>query len=166
MFLPDENLLLILLIIQITGVIILLVIGWRLRNLIKQYRRLLTGKGEINLEDVLMRLGSRTQRLEERLFQAEEELGKNREEAVGYLQKWALMRYKAFANTGGDQSFSLVILDRKGDGVILSSIYGREESRVYAKAIKEGESSYPLSEEEQKVLARALSNKSRKSGDK
>ncbi|NLW08618.1 MAG: DUF4446 family protein [Firmicutes bacterium] len=158
----DENLFLLLLIIQVLGVIILLAIGWRLRNLIRQYRRLLTGKGEINLEEVLMSLGERTKRLEERLSLVEEELARNREEALGYLQKWSLMRYKAFANTGGEQSFSLVILDRKGDGVVLSSIYGREESRVYAKAIKNGKSSYPLSEEEEQVLARALSNKSEK----
>lgn len=154
-----ENLFLLLLIIQIIGVIILLAIGWRLRNLIWQYRRLLTSKGEINLEEVLMRLGERTKRLEEGLSQVEGELARNREAALGYLQKWALLRYKAFANTGGEQSFSLVILDQKGDGVILSSIYGREESRVYAKAIKDGKSSYPLSEEEQQVLTRALSNK-------
>lgn len=154
-----ENLFLLLLIIQIIGVIILLAIGWRLRNLIWQYRRLLTSKGEINLEEVLMRLGERTKRLEEGLSQVEGELARNREAALGYLQKWALLRYKAFANTGGEQSFSLVILDQKGDGVILSSIYGREESRVYAKAIKNGKSSYPLSEEEQQVLARALGNK-------
>ncbi len=158
----DENLFLLLLIIQVLGVIILLAIGWRLRNLIRQYRRLLTGKGEINLEEVLMSLGERKKRLEERLSLVEEELARNREEALGYLQKWSLMRYKAFANTGGEQSFSLVILDRKGDGVVLSSIYGREESRVYAKAIKNGKSSYPLSEEEEQVLARALSNKSEK----
>lgn len=158
----DENLFLLLLIIQVLGVIILLAIGWRLRKLIRQYRRLLTGKGEINLEEVLMSLGERTKRLEERLSLVEEELARNREEALGYLQKWSLMRYKAFANTGGEQSFSLVILDRKGDGVVLSSIYGREESRVYAKAIKNGKSSYPLSEEEEQVLARALSNKSEK----
>src|SRR5690554_4742488 len=154
-----ETLFLLLLIIQIIGVIILLAIGWRLRNLIWQYRRLLTSKGEINLEEVLMRLGERTKRLEECLSQVEGELARNREAALGYLQKWALLRYKAFANTGGEQSFSLVILDQKGDGVILSSIYGREESRVYAKAIKDGKSSYPLSEEEQQVLTRALSNK-------
>lgn len=154
-----ENLFLLLLIIQIIGVIILLAIGWRLRNLIWQYRRLLTSKGEINLEEVLMRLGERTKRLEEGVSQVEGELARNREAALGYLQKWALLRYKAFANTGGEQSFSLVILDQKGDGVILSSIYGREESRVYAKAIKDGKSSYPLSEEEQQVLTRALSNK-------
>ncbi len=154
-----ENLFLLLLIIQIIGVIILLAIGWRLRNLIWQYRRLLTSKGEINLEEVLMRLGERTKRLEEGLSQVEGELARNREAALGYLQKWALLRYKAFANTGGEQSFSLVILDQKGDGVILSSIYGREESRVYAKAIKDRKSSYPLSEEEQQVLTRALSNK-------
>jgi hypothetical protein len=162
MLLQDENLFLLLLVIQIIGVIVLLATGWRLRNLIRQYRRLLTGKGEIDLEEVLVHLGERTKRLEEGLARVEGELEKNREEARGYLQKWSLLRYKAFANTGGDQSFSLVILDRKGDGVVLSSIYGREESRIYAKAIKGGKSSYPLSEEEQQVLARALSDKTEK----
>ena len=77
-------------------------------------------------------------------------------EATQYMQRWALQRYKAFANVGGDQSFSLVLMDRNGDGVMLSSIYGRDESRVYAKSISGGKANYPLSEEEQQVLAAAL----------
>jgi len=158
----DEGLITLLFILQVVGVIVLIVIGLRLKNLIRQYRYLLKGKSGQNLEELLLRLGEKTGNLEARLGKVEKELKNSRNESLDYLQKWALLRYKAFANTGGDQSFSLVILNRKGDGVVLSSIYGREESRVYAKAIKKGKSGYPLSDEEQKVLARALSNKSLK----
>ncbi|HBG17320.1 MAG TPA: hypothetical protein DDW93_11100 [Firmicutes bacterium] len=89
----------------------------------------------------------------------EEEIRKIEDESFAYLQRWALHRYKAFSNIGGDQSFSLVLLDKKGDGVLLSSIYGRDESRTYAKSIKGGKSNYPLSDEEQEVLAGAIQKK-------
>ena len=53
---------------------------------------------------------------------------------------------------GGEMSYSLLLTDAKKDGILLTSIYGREESRSYVKDIKEGKSSYPLAEEEKKLL--------------
>ena len=57
---------------------------------------------------------------------------------------------------GGKQSFALALLDCKGDGVVLSSLYGREESRVYAKPVKGGLSEYTLSKEEEAAVQQAL----------
>lgn len=78
------------------------------------------------------------------------------------LQKTGLVRFNAFSDIGGDQSFALALLDGKNKGVIISSLYGRNEARVYAKPVEGGSSSYPLSEEEQKALALAM-NKSQSS---
>lgn len=165
-FFADERLITLFFILQAVGVIVLIIIGWRLKRLIRQYRSLLKGKTGENLEEVLLRLGKRADNLEDRLGRVEKDLDNLGEESRNHLQKWALLRYKAFANTGGEQSFSLAVLNHRGDGFILSSIYGREESRVYAKAIKNRKSGYPLSDEEQKVLARALSDKSLKLDEK
>ena len=74
------------------------------------------------------------------------------EQVQGCLQNVKLIRYDAFDAMGGEMSYSLLLTDAKKDGILLTSIYGREESRSYVKDIKEGKSSYPLAEEEKKLL--------------
>jgi hypothetical protein len=68
------------------------------------------------------------------------------------LQKAAVIRYDAFEDVGGEQSFSLALLNGEGDGVILTSVYSRIDVRVYAKAIQNGRSSHALSQEEERAL--------------
>lgn len=155
----EQNIILLVGILQGLGVLLLIVVGWRLRRLIKQYRGLLSGGKELNLEEIILRLNEENKQIDERLGRVETELKKCLEKGRKNLQHWSLSRYKAFANTGGDQSFSVILLDDNADGFIVSSIYGRDESRVYAKTINEGKSSYPLSDEEQEILLRVLKNK-------
>lgn len=75
-----------------------------------------------------------------------------REQMKNCVQKVKLMRYNAFADTGSDLSYSLALLDENNNGVVLSSIYGREDNRTYAKPIENGKSTYNLSDEEKQVL--------------
>lgn len=75
------------------------------------------------------------------------------------LQKVGLVRFNAFDDVGGEQSFSLVLLDDKGNGVAVSSLYGRQDSRLYAKAITNADGERPLSDEEKSALQSALSGK-------
>lgn len=65
----------------------------------------------------------------------------------------AVVRYDAFSDMGGEQSFSLAILDAHGTGVVLSAINGRSDTRVYAKPVRDGVSDATLSPEEQQVIA-------------
>jgi len=71
------------------------------------------------------------------------------------LQKTGIVRYKAFENKGGDQSFSIALLDRKNNGFVITSIYNDGVSSVYGKEIKEGESVHRLSDEEKTALDKA-----------
>ncbi|MGQ9512246.1 DUF4446 family protein [Thermodesulfitimonas sp.] len=66
-----------------------------------------------------------------------------------------LKRFTAFPDVGGDLSFSLALLDGEGDGVILTSLYGREESRTYAKQVTAGTAGNRVSAEEEEVLQAA-----------
>lgn len=68
------------------------------------------------------------------------------------IQKVGLVRFNAFSDVGGEQSFALALLDGRDKGVVLSSLYGRSEARVYAKIVEGGQSPHALSEEEQKAL--------------
>jgi hypothetical protein len=66
-----------------------------------------------------------------------------------------MVRYNAFPDTGSDQSFSVAMLDADGNGLVLSSLYGRTETRTYAKPVQGGKSTYPLSDEETAALLQA-----------
>ncbi len=75
---------------------------------------------------------------------------------AGALQRVAVVRFDAFEDMGGKLSYSVAMLDENGDGVIFTSIYGRNENRTYAKAVRAGRASHVLSQEEEEALRRAL----------
>jgi hypothetical protein len=66
-----------------------------------------------------------------------------------------VVRFNAFQDTGSDLSFAVACLDAHKNGVVISSIYGREESRTYAKPVEGGRSAYPLSTEEIEAINKA-----------
>ena len=76
------------------------------------------------------------------------------------IQKIGLVRYNAFQNVGSDLSFAVALLDRDNNGFVLNGIYGSESSNIYAKPIKNGESTYQLSEEEKQAIQIASQEKS------
>jgi hypothetical protein len=65
------------------------------------------------------------------------------------------VRYNAFADVGSDQSYALALLTGEGDGVVLSSIYSREETRTYGKAVQRFQTSQEASSEERDAIAQA-----------
>ncbi len=75
------------------------------------------------------------------------------------IQKVGLVRYNAFRDVGSDLSFAVALLDREDNGVVLNGLYGSESSNIYAKPIKNGQSSYILSDEESYALEIAEQNK-------
>ena len=72
------------------------------------------------------------------------------------FQKRGLVRYNPFKNSGGDQSFSIALLDLENNGFVITSIYGREGNRIYAKPIEGSKSKYTLIEEEEKAIKIAI----------
>src|SRR3989344_4372135 len=72
------------------------------------------------------------------------------------FQKIGVIRFNPFDNLGGNQSFVIALLDRQNNGFVISSLFIKEGSRVYAKLIKEGKSEHSLSGEEQEALKRAM----------
>jgi hypothetical protein len=96
------------------------------------------------------------QRLE-RAIRALHATGKKQQtEIEGSVRNVALLRYDAFEDVGGQLSFSCALLDDQGDGVVLTSINGRQETRVYAKQVSQGTSSHNLSLEEEEAIRRAM----------
>jgi hypothetical protein len=76
------------------------------------------------------------------------------------LRHLAVVRYDAFGDMGGHLSWSMALLDDVGDGVVLTSIHGRSESRTYAKNVSRWSASQQLSPEEEEAITFARSRQS------
>ncbi len=108
------------------------------------------------LRGILQGQSQQIQRLE-RAIRALHAVDKKQQTLVeGSVRKVALLRYDAFEDVGGRLSFSCALLDDHGNGVVLTSINGRQETRVYAKPVAQGSSSHNLSLEEEEAIRRAL----------
>jgi hypothetical protein len=92
-------------------------------------------------------------RLDQRMRMAEQRL----DGAVAYR---ALVRYDAYGEMSGRQSTSIALLDSTRSGVVLSSIHHRDQARLYAKQVHEGEAELELSPEENEAIRLALEGNS------
>lgn len=72
------------------------------------------------------------------------------------LSRVGLVRYDAFDDVAGAQSFSAALLDLNGDGLVISAINGRHETRCYGKQVSGGKSQHTLSEEEATAITAAM----------
>ena len=84
-----------------------------------------------------------------RRIEALEEVARTEVPRIGFV------RYNAFNDVGSELSYALALLNRDGDGVVLSSIYSREETRTYGKAVKGFKPAQDPSQEELDAIARA-----------
>ena len=133
----------------------------RLREIRKRFERLLgTDAGAESLEETISAVHRNLHELLGRYEALAGELAIAKGKMGRSLQRVGLVRFNAFPDTGGEMSFAMALLDETGVGVVLTSLYGREEARVFAKPVTAGRSAYPLSGEEIKAIATALAEKS------
>ena len=144
-------------ILLIVGVVWVLDLQNRLRRMQDQYNKLFTEEAAeddnlavalANLSARLSETNARTERLVARTEQIDATLAQT-------VQGVGLVRFRAFQDTGGDQSFALALTDGEGTGVVVSALYGRDATRIYAKPVQAWLSSKPLGEEEEQALAEA-----------
>lgn len=81
---------------------------------------------------------------------------KTEEDGLLHTQKVGLVRFNPFEEMGGDQSFTLALLNGKDDGIIITGLHTRERTRVYLREIRTGKSKYVLSKEEKRALQMAM----------
>lgn len=120
-----------------------------------KWSRMFGGKTKIR-QDVALQALSRIALAEDRLKNLESRADLVERISRLSMHKVAFLRYNPFQDTGGDQSFSLCMLDKANNGVVISSLYARDGVRVYGKAIEGGKPKQQLSEEEEKVLEEAM----------
>lgn len=142
-------------VLVVAGVLWVFDLQGRFRRLQSRYESTFSGGDDASLGAAVERLATRfskmnarTERLVVRMEQIDRAL-------VHSVQGIGFVRYSAFEDTGGDQSFSLALVDGEGDGMIISALYGRDATRVYAKPVEGWISSRPMTGEEERALAKA-----------
>jgi hypothetical protein len=141
----------------LTAVLLVLLFSlWaEVRRLEKRLRRLAgTGDGQ-DLAAVLERFRD-LKEVKDTIDRLEEKLEDILQYLEGTLCRVGMVRFNAFPDTGSDLSFALAVLSKAGDGFILTSLYSRDETRVFLKPVKRAKALYRLSEEEEKALEIAL----------
>ena len=83
------------------------------------------------------------------------ELNNLKKESKFSIQKVGVVRFNPFKNMGGNQSFSVALLDGNNDGIVITSFYNRNGNRIFGKPIKKGRSIHVLSEEEKSAVEKA-----------
>lgn len=121
----------------------------------RHYSRLVSTTSKQGLKEILEKLLDEQGQIEEHVRKIEEALGELDKKTQSHVQKVGLVRFNPFAETGGDQSFALALLDAEDTGFVLLSLHGREGTRIYVKPIFRGKSKYELSREEKQALEQA-----------
>jgi hypothetical protein len=137
----------------------------RLRAVRRTYARLLAGGG--SGEDILAAVARQVEavdRLRGKLNLIGRETAQLRQRVSTLVRTVGFTRYDAFPDVGGHLSYSAAFLDEAGDGVVLSTINGRSETRSYAKPVRGGRSDHNLSEEELTAIAIAMGQPAQPSG--
>ena len=129
-------------------------------NALSQGRRRSEPKGPIHLDEVLGGIlegqAAKIGRLEAAVRALHATDRRQEDLLEGAVRHVGLVRYDAFEDVGGRLSFSCALLDDRGSGVVVTSINGRQDTRVYAKPVTDTRSAYNLSIEEEEAIRQAL----------
>jgi Protein of unknown function (DUF4446) len=145
----------------LAALVVLLLIGFlvqsaRLGRAVRDYRELVRGTDGATLHDRLVGSAEQAVKASERMDRIEAMHGVIEARTQRSIQHIGLVRFNPFDDTGSDQSFVIALLDDARDGVVISSLHGRSNTRVFAKPVTGGESQHALSDEETQAIRVAL----------
>ena len=143
--------------------LLLAVAAWtRLRAMRRDYAVLQGADGETgSFVEAVARKTAEVDRLRGRIDQVSARLDRTSADVADAIRHVAVVRFDAFGDMGGRMSFAVALLDDAGDGLVVTSINGRAETRTYAKGVKAGASDQTLSPEEEQAIGFALHGGSR-----
>jgi hypothetical protein len=119
----------------------------------KNQKELFSGKSGTDLEKLILDHGSNLKELDrdiQDLYGISNQINNLANRSV---HKVGVVRFNPFKDLGGDQSFSIALLDGQSSGVVISGLHTREGNRVYAKAVEKSKAvKHPLTEEEAEAI--------------
>lgn len=125
-------------------------------RLFSHYQKLTKGITKKDLKSVLDKLLKDFDEESTRISGVIKKFEKLEKDSSYHIQKIGLVRFNPFAETGGNQSFCLAVLDHHSSGFVISSLHSRDKTRFYAKPVKNGQPvGYELSSEESRAIKKA-----------
>lgn len=122
----------------------------------RRYDMLLRGRGEFNLEELLKAHSIDIENINAKLDEMKLDVSSAKSRTAFSLQKIGFVKYDAFSDLKNKLSFSVAMLDSFDNGMIFTTIYGRESCITYAKEVLNGKATQELSGEEEDALKKAL----------
>ncbi len=125
---------------------------------IRHYKILTQQKGtKKNLSELLEKYSNDVVRAHNLIKELDSRISTLEDASLKHIQKYAVLRFNPFDEVGGDQSFAAALLDENGNGLVLSSLHGREITRVYGKPVENGKAvGYEFSDEEAQAVKKAM----------
>ena len=146
-------------VVGLVGIVLAVVALVRYSRLHRAYGLLQVAEGRETIVDVMGRTMDEFSDLRDEVAQLESNLTVTRRDLSAALRHVSVVRYDAFGDMGGRFSFSAALLDDHGDGLIVTSIHGRTETRTYLKGLEKGASDITLSPEEEQAIYLAKGGK-------
>ena len=122
----------------------------------KKYKKMMAGVDGGNLERLINGHVDEVNSVVSEQKQLNKELERLDEILKKAITRIAVVRFDAFNNMSSDLSYCVAMLDSNNNGIVISGIFGREDSRTYVKPIVDGVSTYKLTQEEEKALQDAM----------
>lgn len=129
--------------------------------LLLQIRRRLnsftSSKDDKSIDQVLAEFIVQSRSTKHEQEQIKKILSSHEEQFMNHFQHIGIVRFNPFSDTGGDQSFTLALLDGHQNGFVISSLHARDQTRFFAKPITNGKGSlFGLSKEEKRAIDQAV----------
>ncbi len=131
----------------------------RVNRLVRHYNRLFSGTTFGTFEEAMDRYVGRLEETVAHVDELNQFCRAVETELRTTIQRVGIVRFNPFNDTGSDQSFAIALLDGNGNGVVLSSLFSRTSTRMFAKTVVGGESPYPLTDEERAAIDQARSSR-------
>jgi hypothetical protein len=136
--------------------VIVVVQSARLGRAVRRYRELVRDADGGSLHDRLAGNAIALDRAAQRMADIEAMQGTIEARSQRSLQHIGMVRFNPFEDTGSDQSFAIALLDDRRDGIVISSLHGRANTRIFAKPVTDGTSEHNLSDEEAQAIRVAV----------
>lgn len=143
-------------VICVAAIILLIITLCKLKKLRRRVDTLTRGKDAESMEETILDFFEKIESLEASEEKMNCDIKNIKENLKIAYQKTGLVKYDAFREMSGALSYSLALLDKQNNGVLISSMYSREGCYTYAKNIIDGKSEINLSEEEAEALKQAV----------
>lgn len=129
---------------------------WLRLGRVRDAQRVLLGGSKADLVEFAVSLQGRIDDLHRAVDEVAAALSRVDRRVDGAVTNTSVVRYDAYAGTGGHQSASFAFLDASRTGTIVTAIQGRDYARLYVKELENGRAAIALSPEEQEAVERAM----------